>query len=101
MKRLIAAMAAACLATSIAVAAPPRAQAKPQGGWTLYAPGADPRLVPGMAAIVDPPRDPAHPARNKQLLIDSHGAKMNALFFLAAGAGRHPTVLLLHGLPGN
>jgi pimeloyl-ACP methyl ester carboxylesterase len=49
----------------------------------------------------DPPRDAQHPARNRQLLIDSHGAKMNALFFLAAGAGPHPTMLLLHGLPGN
>jgi pimeloyl-ACP methyl ester carboxylesterase len=49
----------------------------------------------------DPPRDAHHPARNQQLLIDSHGAKMNALFFLAAGAGPHPTMLLLHGLPGN
>lgn len=49
----------------------------------------------------DPPRDARHPARNQQLLIDSHGAKMNALFFLAAGAGPHPTMLLLHGLPGN
>ena len=49
----------------------------------------------------DPPRDSRHPARNQQLLIDSHGAKMNALFFLAAGAGPHPTMLLLHGLPGN
>jgi pimeloyl-ACP methyl ester carboxylesterase len=56
---------------------------------------------PGRAAIVDPPRDAAHPARNQQLLIDSHGSKMNALFFLAAGAGPHPTMLLLHGLPGN
>jgi pimeloyl-ACP methyl ester carboxylesterase len=49
----------------------------------------------------DPPRDAAHPARNRQLLIESHGAQMNALFFLAAGAGPHPTMLLLHGLPGN
>jgi pimeloyl-ACP methyl ester carboxylesterase len=56
---------------------------------------------PGRAAIVDPPRDAQHPARNRQLLIDSHGSKMNALFFLAAGAGPHPTMLLLHGLPGN
>ena len=49
----------------------------------------------------DPPRDAAHPARNRQLVIESHGAEMNALFFLAAGAGPHPTMLLLHGLPGN
>ena len=26
---------------------------------------------------------------------------MNGLFYLAGGAGRHPTVVLLHGLPGN
>jgi len=49
----------------------------------------------------DPPRDALHPARNRQLVIASHGAGMNALFFLAAGAGPHPTMLLLHGLPGN
>jgi pimeloyl-ACP methyl ester carboxylesterase len=51
--------------------------------------------------LVDPPRDAAFPAANRQLLIPSHGAQMNALFFLAAGAGPHPTMLLLHGLPGN
>jgi len=56
---------------------------------------------PGRAAVIDPPRDARHPARNQQLLIDSHGSKMNALFFLAAGAGPHPTMVLLHGLPGN
>jgi pimeloyl-ACP methyl ester carboxylesterase len=66
-----------------------------------FAPAAGAAPDPGRAAIVDPPRDAAHPARNRQLLIDSHGAKMNALFFLAAGAGPHPTMLLLHGLPGN
>jgi pimeloyl-ACP methyl ester carboxylesterase len=26
---------------------------------------------------------------------------MNAVFYLAAGAGSHPTLLLLHGFPGN
>jgi pimeloyl-ACP methyl ester carboxylesterase len=57
----------------------------------------------------DPPGDEAHPARNRQLVIPSgpvvpalgRPAEMNALFFLAAGAGPHPTMLLLHGLPGN
>jgi uncharacterized protein len=53
------------------------------------------------AVTVDPPRDPNFPATNRQLLISSHGAEMNALFFLAAGEGPKPTVLLLHGLPGN
>ncbi|MFL6633309.1 MAG: alpha/beta hydrolase family protein [Massilia sp.] len=53
------------------------------------------------AAAADPPRDAAHPARNRQVLILSHGEGMNALFMLAAGAGPKPTMVLLHGLPGN
>ena len=53
------------------------------------------------SAIVDPPRDAAHPAHNQQLLIPSHGFGMNALLFVAAGKGPHPTVILMHGLPGN
>ena len=53
------------------------------------------------SAIVDPPRDAAHPAHNQQLLIPSHGFGMNALLFVAAGRGPHPTVILMHGLPGN
>jgi pimeloyl-ACP methyl ester carboxylesterase len=60
-----------------------------------------PRPSSAVAPLGDPPRDEAHPARNQQLLIPSHGQEMNALFFLAAGAGPHPTMLLLHGLPGN
>jgi len=31
----------------------------------------------------------------------SHGSRMNAVFFLASGSQPHPTVLLLHGFPGN
>jgi len=52
-------------------------------------------------ALVDPPRNEAHPASNRQLLIPSHSEEMNAVFFLAAGEGPKPTVLLMHGLPGN
>ena len=33
--------------------------------------------------------------------IPSHGEAMNALMYIAAGAGPHPTVILLHGFPGN
>ncbi len=51
--------------------------------------------------IADPPKSPDFPARNQQLLISSNGFGMNALFFLAAGEGPKPTMLLLHGLPGN
>ena len=53
------------------------------------------------AVIADPPKNSAFPARNQQLLIPSNGFGMNALFFLAAGEGPKPTMLLLHGLPGN
>ncbi len=35
------------------------------------------------------------------LQIPSHGALMNALVYVAAGAGPHPAVILLHGFPGN
>jgi pimeloyl-ACP methyl ester carboxylesterase len=51
--------------------------------------------------LADPPRDAAHPAHNQQLLIPSHGSDMNALLFVTGGAGPHPTVILMHGLPGN
>src|SRR4051812_11420999 len=53
------------------------------------------------AVVADNARDARHPAANRQLLIPSGGVGMNALFFLAAGSGPKPTLLLLHGLPGN
>ena len=33
--------------------------------------------------------------------IPSHGALLNAFVYIAAGAGPHPVVILLHGFPGN
>lgn len=54
-----------------------------------------------VALDADPPRDAKFPATNRQLLIASHGDDMNALFLLASGDGPKPTMLLLHGLPGN
>jgi uncharacterized protein len=33
--------------------------------------------------------------------IPSHGALLNAFVYVAAGAGPHPVVVLLHGIPGN
>lgn len=59
-----------------------------------------PTQVPS-AVTSDPAPDAAHPARSAQVLIPSHGVGMNALFYLAAGAGAHPTLVLLHGFPGN
>ncbi|HEX5237167.1 MAG TPA: alpha/beta fold hydrolase [Sphingomicrobium sp.] len=72
-------------------------------GAALLAIGApSPGAAPGAnVAIVDPPRDNAFPAHIQQLLIPSHGVGMNALLFVASGKGPHPTVILMHGLPGN
>src|ERR1041384_7380376 len=49
----------------------------------------------------DPPRDSAHPARMEVLHIPSGGVKINGVAYLASGAGRHPTFVFFHGLPGN
>ena len=53
------------------------------------------------AIYTDPPRDTAHPARMEVLHIPSGGVRINGVAYLAQGVGRHPTVVLAHGLPGN
>jgi pimeloyl-ACP methyl ester carboxylesterase len=53
------------------------------------------------AIFVDPPRDTANPMRNEAVWIPSGGVLMNGVMYAAAGAGFHPTVLNLHGTPGN
>lgn len=50
----------------------------------------------------DPPLvDRDFPATMAELTFDSHGAALNAVLLIAQGPGPHPTVLLLHGFPGN
>lgn len=87
---LIAALVATTAATGATSAAT---------GATRAATGATAQLP--AAIYTDPPADKAHPARMASVTIPSHGASMNAVWYLAAGAGPHPAVLLLHGLPGN
>ena len=53
------------------------------------------------AITSDPARDKDFPAAMEAPDIISHGARLNAVFYLASGAGPHPVVLLLHGFPGN
>lgn len=53
------------------------------------------------AVAVDPPQDKAFPATMRPLALPTHGVRINAVLFAAAGAAAHPTVLLLHGFPGN
>ena len=49
----------------------------------------------------DPPIDHAHPASGQGLQFASKGAHVNTQLYLPAGAGPHPAVIQLHGLPGN
>jgi pimeloyl-ACP methyl ester carboxylesterase len=58
------------------------------------------RQVPP-AISTDSPRDSANPARMVVLHIPTGGVKVNGVAYLAPGAGPHPTLLLLHGWPGN
>ena len=53
------------------------------------------------AIAADPPIDAAHPASGGGLQFLSKGERVNAQLYLPAGAGPHPAVILLHGLPGN
>ena len=51
-------------------------------------------------------RDPAqidksHPPAMIELNFDSHGDRLNGILYQANGAGPHPTLVLLHGYPGN
>lgn len=41
------------------------------------------------------------PAAMDTFQIPSHGVGLNALMYVAEGAGPHPVVILLHGFPGN
>lgn len=53
------------------------------------------------AIFTDPPADAAHPARMDVLHIPTGGVEINAIAYVASGAGPHPAVVLFHGLPGN
>jgi len=53
------------------------------------------------AITTDPAPDKAHPAAMETFQLPSHGALLNAFLYIAAGAGPHPTIILLHGFPGN
>ena len=59
-------------------------------------------MAPGRDPIIeDPVDDPTHPARLWEGRFESDGATLSAIAYEAAGAGPHPTAILLHGFPGN
>jgi uncharacterized protein len=45
--------------------------------------------------------DTAYPPGTEELAFQSQGSRLNGFFYLAHGKGPHPTVILLHGFPGN
>src|SRR5215217_1400135 len=53
------------------------------------------------AIYTDPPHDKAHPPGMEVLHIPSGGVAINGVAYTAAGAGPHPVLVLMHGLPGN
>ncbi|HEY5776994.1 MAG TPA: alpha/beta fold hydrolase [Xanthomonadales bacterium] len=51
---------------------------------------------------MDPPQlDMAYPPDFAELLIPSHDVMLTGFMLVANGKGPHPSVLLLHGFPGN
>ncbi|NMB82452.1 MAG: alpha/beta hydrolase, partial [Ignavibacteria bacterium] len=52
-------------------------------------------------ATQDAPNDPKYPASMQPVSFTSNGCKLFGTFFFASGVGLHPTILLLHGFPGN
>lgn len=61
---------------------------------------AKPAPIPA-AIYTDPAPDKLHPARMEVLHIPSGGVEINAVAYIAAGLGPHPTLVLCHGWPGN
>lgn len=56
----------------------------------------------GCASVTrEPGFDPAHPPALQEVHFDSHGDRLNGIVYVANGPGPHPTVILLHGWPGN
>jgi diadenosine tetraphosphate (Ap4A) HIT family hydrolase/acetyl esterase/lipase len=53
------------------------------------------------AVVADPARDKDHPADMAAFQLDIAGAKVNAIIYTASGTQPHPTLLFLHGFPGN
>ncbi len=70
-------------------------------GAALFLPGVAAATPATDAIHSDPPADAAFPARLAVVHIPTHGVSINGVFYLAPGAGPHPTMVIFHGLPGN
>ena len=58
--------------------------------------------APGLASETWAAAPPAaaSPAAMQQVILPSHGSNLLGIFYLAAGAGPHPTAIIFHGFPG-
>jgi pimeloyl-ACP methyl ester carboxylesterase len=54
--------------------------------------------APVFAQAATPPTATA--AATQQMILPSHGSNLLGVFYLAAGAGPHPTAIIFHGFPG-
>ncbi|MFC2950376.1 alpha/beta hydrolase family protein [Marinicaulis aureus] len=64
--------------------------------------GGQDAAIAGNPVIRDPAAiDPDYPPAIMELGVDSHGKRMNGHIYIADGPGPHPTVVMLHGFPGN
>lgn len=56
--------------------------------------------MPARAQVKTNASAAAKPAATEQMAIPSHGENLLGVFYLAAGAGPHPTAIIFHGFPG-
>lgn len=70
--------------------------------WLLATPNMAAGAQDSSPISADPVQiDPDHPPAMAELSFNSKGAKLNGHIYVANGAGPHPTIVLLHGFPGN
>jgi len=90
------------LALALGAAAACAGEAAKTAGAAPAGPGSSAKTTPYDPVAMDPAAiSLAYPPATIELSFDSHGASLNGHLYLANGAGPHPTVVLLHGLPGN
>ena len=65
----------------------------------MHTPSLQAQQIPA-AVVSDPRTDKKFPPALAGITVPSHGVDMDGALYLAAGAGSHGNVLLLHGLPG-
>ena len=68
--------------------------------WVLLAIGAATAQNAPSAIATDPASDLKPGPSSFEMAVPSHGEMLLGIFYQAAGPGRHPTVVLLHGFPG-